>query len=55
MHLLYALEISSSFICSQYFYESNEAAIAKGYLPTHLQVRFDEYLCTPSRNLYDFV
>ena len=52
MNLSCALGFSSSFICSQYFNESNETDIAKGYLPTSLlQARFDEYLFTPIRNL----
>ena len=47
MNLSCALGCSSSFICSQCYNESNEADIAKGYLPTSLlQARFDEYcLC----------
>ena len=56
MNLSCALGFSSSFICSQYFNESNEADIAKGYLPTSLlQARFDEYSFTPIRNLQNFV
>ena len=56
MNLSCVLGFSSSFICSQYFNESNEADIAKGYLPTSLlQARFDEYLFTPIRNLQNFV
>ena len=56
MNLSCALRFSSSFICSQYFNESNEADIAKGYLPSSLlQARFDEYLFTPIRNLKNLV
>ena len=56
MNLSCVLGFSSSFTCSQYFNESNEADIAKGYLPTSLlQARFDEYLFTPIRNLQNFV
>ena len=43
----------------QYFKESIEADIVKGYLPTSLlQAKFDKYLLTPStrsRNLQNFV
>ena len=56
MNLSHALEFLTSFICNQYFNESKEADIAKGYLLTSLlQARFDEYLFTPSRNLQNFV
>ena len=44
MNLPFALGFSSSFICRQYFNESNERDIAKGYRPAALlQARFDEY------------
>ena len=56
MNLSCALGFSSSFMCRQYFDESNEADTAKGYLPTSfLLARFDEYLFTPIRNLQNFV